>query len=88
MIEINFAKERKEVQSIFLSASLLVELKQEVRDLLKEFKHIFAWTYVEMPGLDSQLVTHQLNIKELIKLVKHASRNFRRSSRCKLIEVI
>lgn len=30
--------------------------------LQKEFKDVSAWIYAEMPGLDSQLVTYQLNI--------------------------
>ena len=36
----------------YVSAKLDPEYKQELVDLLKEFKDYFAWEYYEMPGLD------------------------------------
>ena len=36
----------------YVSAKLDPEYKQELIDLLKEFKDCFAWEYYEMPGLD------------------------------------
>ena len=38
----------------FTSADELeeIEFKEELIDLLKEFKDYFAWEYYEMPGLD------------------------------------
>lgn len=56
-------------------------------NLLKEFKEVFAWTYVEMPGLDQQVVMHKLNTKEGIKLVKQALKNFRNSDQTEDSEV-
>lgn len=52
-------------------------MKEQVLQLLKDFKDVFAWTYAQMQGLDPQLVSHKLNIKEGSKLVKQAPRNFR-----------
>lgn len=43
--------------------------------LLQEY--VFVWTYAQMPGLNSQLVTHRLDIKEGNKTVKPVPRNFR-----------
>jgi len=36
----------------FISAMLNFECKQQLTDLLKEYKDCFAWDYTEMPGLD------------------------------------
>jgi len=36
----------------FISANLDPEYKQELKNLLREYKDCFAWEYYEMPGLD------------------------------------
>jgi len=46
-----------------MSAKLDSECKQQLTDLLKEYKDCFAWDYTEMPGLDRSIVEHQLPIK-------------------------
>ena len=48
----------------FISAKLDSECKQQLTDLLKEYKDCFAWDYTEMPGLDRSL----LNIGCLLNL--------------------
>ena len=40
----------------YVSAKLNHEYKQELIDLLKEFKDCFAWEYYEMPDLDRSIV--------------------------------
>jgi hypothetical protein len=47
----------------FSSAKLDSKCKQELTNLLKEFKDCFAWEYYEMPGLDRLIVEHRLPIK-------------------------
>ena len=47
----------------YVSAKLDPEYKQELIDLLKEFKNCIAWEYYEMPGLDRSIVEHRLSIK-------------------------
>ena len=39
-------------RTTYVSAKLDTKYKQELIDLLKEFKDCFAWKYYEMPGLD------------------------------------
>ena len=48
---------------MFISASLDPEYKQELKNLLKEYKDCFAWEYYGMPGLDRSIVEHHLPIK-------------------------
>jgi len=47
----------------FISAKLDSKCKQQLTDLLKEYKDCFAWDYTEMPGLDQSIVEHWLPIK-------------------------
>jgi len=47
----------------FISAKLNSECKQQLTDLLKEYKDCFAWDYTEMLGLDRSIVEHRLPIK-------------------------
>ena len=41
---------------MYVSAKLDPEYKQELMDLLKEFKDCFTQEYNEMPGLDQSIV--------------------------------
>jgi len=47
----------------FISAKLDSECKQELTDLLKEYKDCFAWDYTELPGLHRSIVEHRFPIK-------------------------
>ena len=60
----------------YVSAKLDPEYKQELVNILKEFKDCFAWEYYEMPGLDRSIVEHQLPIKPRQRLFKQALRRF------------
>jgi len=46
----------------FISESLSPSEKEELMHLIREYKDVFAWNYKNMPGLDSQIVMHRLNI--------------------------
>jgi len=50
-------------RSMFISAKLDPEYKQELVKLLKDYKDCFAWEYYEMPGLDRSIIEHRLPIK-------------------------
>ena len=44
--------------------------------LLKEYQDIFVWSYRDMPGLSTSLITHKLVIDPTIRPVKQAARKF------------
>ena len=48
----------------YVSAKLDPEYKQELVNLLKEYRDCFAWEYYEMLGLNRLIVEHQLPIKD------------------------
>src|SRR4051794_32406454 len=51
---------RKEVK---VGASLSSEIRESLIQLLKEFSYVFAWSYQDMPGLDTSIVEHHLPLK-------------------------
>ena len=42
----------------YVSAKLDPEYKQELVNLLKEYRDCFAWEYYKMPGLSRSIVEH------------------------------
>ena len=48
---------------VSISASLSVEEKMHLVELLKEYQDVFAWQYDEIPGIDQKLVAHSLNVE-------------------------
>ena len=67
---------RDRPRPMYVSAKLDPKYKQELIDLLKEFKDCFAWEYYEMPGLDRSIVEHRLLIKPGYRPFKQAPRRF------------
>ena len=49
--------------SISISASLSIEERMHLVELLKEYQDIFTWQYDEMPEIDPELVAHFLNVE-------------------------
>jgi hypothetical protein len=58
----------------YIRAKLDPECKQQLVDLLKEFRDCFAWEYYEMLGLDRSIVEHWLPIKLGYRPYQHGAR--------------
>ncbi|XP_039029195.1 LOW QUALITY PROTEIN: uncharacterized protein LOC120163293 [Hibiscus syriacus] len=67
-------EKRKEVK---IGTTLTVHIKQELINLLQEFKDIFAWSYQDMPGLSTDIVIHKLPINPEYKPVQQKLRRMR-----------
>ena len=67
--EVDLRFDSREPRPISISASLTEKEKSELILLLKEFEDVFAWDYSEMPGLDTGLVAHTLNVDPEAKSV-------------------
>ena len=61
---------------MYVRVKLDPKYKQELIDLLKEFKNCFAWEYYEMPSLDQSIVEHRLPIRPRYRPFKQAPRRF------------
>ncbi|XXG47440.1 hypothetical protein AAC387_Pa02g2086 [Persea americana] len=62
---------------VFISKNIKDDELPEYVSFLHEFVDCFAWSYIEMPGLDPKIAVHKLNLQENIKPVKQGQRRFR-----------
>src|SRR3954464_14550190 len=54
----------EEPKNIKIGATLNEDVKATLIKLLHEYAEIFAWSYRDMPGLDTDIVVHRLPLKE------------------------
>ncbi|KAK3039603.1 hypothetical protein RJ639_029302 [Escallonia herrerae] len=57
-IEVYPGEENKTVR---IGSNLKEDTKLELVNLLRTYADIFAWTAADMPGIDSEIITHRLN---------------------------
>ena len=60
---VNLVDEGENEKPIKIGVNFLKDLKHELIALLKEFREIFAWSYQDMPRLDTEIVVHRIPIK-------------------------
>ena len=71
VINLGSEEDKKEVK---IGALLHPEVKSRLIDLLKEYVDVFAWSYQDMPGLDTDIVEHHLPLKPECPPVKQKLR--------------
>src|ERR1051325_1071048 len=64
-------EDKKEVN---IGALLDSNVKGKLIDLLKEYVDVFAWSYQDMPGLDTSIVEHHLPLRPECPPVKQKLR--------------
>ena len=47
-----------------VSAELEKQFKEQLVQLLREYRDVFAWTYTDMEGIDPKFYKHKINLKE------------------------
>ncbi|KAE8735344.1 No pollen germination related 2 [Hibiscus syriacus] len=67
----------EEMKEVKIGTTLTIQIKQELINLLQEFKDIFAWSYQDMPGLSTDIVIHKLPINPEYKPVQQKLRRMR-----------
>ena len=70
-INLGIEEERREVK---IGTILSPTTRKELIDLLQEYCDVFAWSYQNMPGLDTNIVIHRLPLKEEYAPVKQKLR--------------
>ena len=73
VVNIGTKEVRREVK---IRADLEDSVKARLIELLRKYSDIFAWSYEDMPGLDTDIVVHRLPLKEGCSPVKQ---NLRRT---------
>ena len=52
-----------EIKEVKIGTSIKKEIREQLCALLKEFRDVFAWSYNDMPGLDTNIVQHKIPLK-------------------------
>jgi len=60
LINLGTKEEKKEIK---IGASLDPTVKKQIIELLEEYVDSFAWSYRDMPGLDTDIVVHRQPLK-------------------------
>ena len=74
--EMDLSDDPQKPNSISISSRLTKKEKTSLVELLREYRDVFAWEYIEMPGLDPNLVVHTLNMEPGTKSIAQSARVF------------
>ena len=66
-VNLGTEKERKKVK---IETTLSPAIRKELIDLLQDYSDVFAWSYQDMPSLDTDIVVHRLPLREECAPVK------------------
>jgi hypothetical protein len=67
VINLGNKQEKKELK---IGTLVTTEERNRLVSLLHEYANVFAWTYADMPGLDTDIVVHKIPLIEGSKPVK------------------
>ena len=84
-VNLGTEKAKKEVN---IGTSLSVSTRKELIDLLKEYVDVFAWSYQDMPSLDTDIVVHCLPLREECPSVKRKLRRVKPKMLLKIKEEV
>ena len=73
-LETNNLGSEENWKEVSIGALLDDDVKRKLIDLLKEYVDVFAWSYQDMPGLDTNIVEHHLPLKPECPPVKQRLR--------------
>ena len=67
VVNLGIEKKRKEVK---IGTTLSSAIRKELIGILQDYSDVFAWSYEDMPGLDTDIVVHRLTLRKECALVK------------------
>lgn len=70
---INLGSE-EDPKMVKIGTLMTTEQRADMIEFLKSYKDVFAWSYQDMPGLDTDLVVHRLPLIPGVKPVKQKRR--------------
>jgi hypothetical protein len=66
----------KEAKIVNISKFLPPKVKDQYRDLLKQYKDVFAWSYDELRTYDTSIIEHKIPLKPGVKPFRQKLRQF------------
>ncbi|WRX14220.1 Reverse transcriptase domain - like 10 [Theobroma cacao] len=85
MINLENGEEKKEVK---IGTSLSSDERQKLKELLREYVDVFAWSYQDMPGLNTDMVVHKLPLEPDCKPIKQKLRRMKPEMLLKIKEEV
>ena len=77
-----------DVKEVKIGSSLSPMERQKMEELLREYVDVFAWSYQDMPGLNSEIVEHQLPLKSECKPIQQKLRRMKPDMLLKIREEV
>ena len=71
-----------------IETTLSPDTRKELIDLLQDYSDVFAWSYQDMPGLNTDIVVHRLPLKEECMPVKQKLRKVKPEMLLKIKEEV
>ena len=68
--ELNLADTDSLPRTILIAKEMRAVDKEELKKLLKQYKHVFAWSFEDMKGLDPTFWQHQINLHKDAKPIQ------------------
>ena len=83
LVNLGTTEEKKEVK---VGTGITVPIRQGLITLLEEYQDVFAWSYQDMPGLDSDIVQHKLPLNPGFSPIKQKLQRMRPEMSLKIKE--
>ena len=71
-----------------IGTTLSPTIREKLIDLLRENSDVFAWSYQDMPGLNTDIVVHRLPLREKCAPVKQKLRRVKPEMLLKIKEEV
>ncbi|KAI5415991.1 hypothetical protein KIW84_041145 [Lathyrus oleraceus] len=84
-INLGTEEDKKEVK---VGTTLEASIKERLINLLQEYANVFAWSYQDMPGLDTDIVVHKLPLQPDCPPVKQKLRRARPDMALKICDEV
>ncbi|XP_038996868.1 uncharacterized protein LOC120121584, partial [Hibiscus syriacus] len=78
----------EDIKEVKIGTSLSPKVRDGLISLLREYRDVFAWSYQDMPGLETDIVMHKLPIKPECKPVQQKLRRMRPDMLLKIKEEV
>jgi len=66
----------KDSRMVKISKFLPLKMKDQYRDLLRQYKDVFAWSYDELRTYDTSIIEHKIPLKPGVKPFRQKLRQF------------
>ena len=85
LVDLSTSSEKKEVK---VGTGMTALIREELVALMRDYQDVFAWSYQDMPGLNSDIVQHRLPLNPECSPVKEKLRRMKPEMSLKIKEKV